>query len=102
MEQLIGSGILVAVGAGLTWAVMAHRHRVMKLALDMMAKKCVGIAVELVEAEREVEAQRAIARLNGEAVQHWHAVVGNALEYCKQFRVRGAVVAGILSGEQDQ
>lgn len=104
--NLIGSGTLVAVGAlvggALVWADMRQRLAATRRRLHHSQDEADRLFDAWFDADEEAKAQRAIARLNGEAVQHWQAVAGNALEYCKQFRVRGAVVAGILSGEQDQ
>ncbi|RYG85069.1 MAG: hypothetical protein EON59_12995 [Alphaproteobacteria bacterium] len=109
IENLIGSGILVAVGAGLTWAVMrermtvatsreehngtvarfwAHHYR------DMRAKWEANF-------DKNIEYLATISRLS-DTVGQLQYKRDKTLEYCKQFRVRGAVVAGILSGEQDQ
>ena len=107
--NLIGSSILVAVGAAGMWAWMRVR---LSLAVAALAdaeverrswiKMTCDAAVSAIKARNElVDARATNARLS-DTVGQLQYKRDKTLEYCKQFRVRGAVVAGILSGEQDQ
>lgn len=97
--NLIGSGILVAVGAlvggALVWVAM---HRALLAARLNEAFLAEGWSDELFAS---CESDATISRLS-DTVGQLQYKRDKTLEYCKQFRVRGAVVAGILCGEQDQ
>lgn len=85
MEQLIGSGILdnVSVAIGLGGMVIG------------------GLGMWTVCLRRFDDDRATIARLS-DTVGQLQYKRDKTLEYCKQFRVRGAKVACILGGEQDQ
>lgn len=93
--NLIGSGILVAVGAAGMWAwmrvAMLSSTRVMRDAHRVLGRQLAEIH----------ERDATISRLS-DTVGQLQYKRDKTLEYCKQFRVRGAKVACILGGEQDQ
>lgn len=115
--NLIGSGILVAVGAGLggliVWADMHQRLSATRRRLRSYQDDADKLYWQLDDALSELDGERfalanerresaaTIARLS-DTVGQLQYKRDKTLEYCKQFRVRGAKVAGILSGEQDQ
>ena len=93
--NLIGSAILVAVGAAGMWAWMRHRVALLERDIEL----CVDDYCRVANENHGLRAT--ISRLS-DTVGRLQYKRDKTLEYCKQFRVRGAVVAGILSGEQDQ
>lgn len=100
--NLIGSGILVAVGAAGMWAVMEARLMQMRRSRDEWSGLAARASDRATDRLTRIwERDLTIARLS-DTVGQLQYKRDKTLEYCKQFRVRGAVVAGILSGEQDQ
>lgn len=111
--NLIGSGILVAVGAGLggacVWLSMASGRVIDKLAVRRARREAEEVNADLSDSQawrrhhwKHLTAARDTIARQTDLIGQLQYKRDKTLEYCKQFRVRGAVVAGILSGEQDQ
>lgn len=84
------------------WAVMRARVAIAKENEDFYRQDALSLRSLLYDQSRLIDGRDAtIARLS-DTVGQLQYKRDKTLEYCKQFRVRGAVVAGILSGEQDQ
>lgn len=100
--NLIGSGILVAVGAAGMWAWMRARVAIAKENEDFYRQDALSLRILLYDQSRLIDGRDATISRLSDTVGQLQYKRDKTLEYCKQFRVRGAVVAGILSGEQDQ
>jgi len=91
--NLIGSGILVAVGAAGMWAWMRQRVALLERDIEL----CVDDYCRVANENHDLRAT--IARQT-DLIGQLQYKRDKTLEYCKQFRVRGAVVAEMLRGDR--